>query len=333
MEQRLGSLIRNKLKASRLGFGLAAIGRPGYITLNHGLDVEDPNLGAMERRALLLLDRAYMGGVRYFDVARSYGRAEDFLATWLSRNPGVTNEVTIGSKWGYAYTADWQINAAVHEKKELSIAQLQRQWNETRTLIGSNLDLYQIHSATLVSGVLEDKAVCEALFDLRNENGVAIGLSLTGLDQVNTLEHALGIEVAGQPLFDTVQATWNLLETSVGHDLAEAHKSGVGVIVKEALANGRLTGRGSADLPNESLETLKRAAATTNTTISKLALAAVLAQPWADVVLSGATTVDQLEDNLGATEIVVDASTLDDLESIAEPAEAYWELRSKLPWT
>ncbi len=329
----MGSAIRSSLRKSRLGFGMAAIGRPGYITINHGIDVEDPSFDAMEQRALLLLDRAYKGGVRYFDVARSYGRAEDFLATWISRNPRASDEITIGSKWGYTYTADWQITAAVHEQKDLSLAQLQRQWNETKTLLGSNLDLYQIHSATLMSGVLGDVTVREMLFDLRNENGVAIGLSLTGPDQVSTLEYALSIEVGGEPLFDTVQATWNILESSVGNVLAEAHKSGVVVIVKEALANGRLTGRGSKHLPHESLETLRRAAVTTNTTISKLALAVVLAQPWVDVVLLGAITVDQLEDNLGATEIVLDDFTLNDLRSIAEQAEVYWDKRSKLPWT
>ena len=40
-----------------------------------------------------------------------------------------------------------------------------------------------------------------------------------------------------------MQATWNLLEPSAGPALAEARAAGMGVIIKEALANGRLTSR------------------------------------------------------------------------------------------
>ena len=42
-------------------------------------------------------------------------------------------------------------------------------------------------------------------------------------------------------LFDAVQATWNLLEPSATDALTRAHAAGLTVIVKEAVANGRLT--------------------------------------------------------------------------------------------
>ncbi len=50
---------------------------------------------------------------------------------------------------------------------------------------------------------------------------------------------------SGQPLFDSVQATWNLLEQSAGAALLEAQQRGVSVIIKEGMANGRLTSRNS----------------------------------------------------------------------------------------
>ena len=72
--------------------------------------------------------------------------------------------------------------------------------------------------------------------------GCAIGLTVTGPHQPETLRRALEVTVDGKPLFDCVQATWNVLEQSAGTGaLAEAHAAGLGVIVKEALANGRLT--------------------------------------------------------------------------------------------
>ena len=53
------------------------------------------------------------------------------------------------SKWGYTYTADWKIEADAHEVKEHSLAVLNRQAEESTSLLGPHLKLYQIHSATL----------------------------------------------------------------------------------------------------------------------------------------------------------------------------------------
>jgi aryl-alcohol dehydrogenase-like predicted oxidoreductase len=308
------------LPVSPLGIGLAALGRPGYINLGHAADVGETAVEAMEARAHAVLDAAYDGGVRYYDAARSYGRGEAFLASWLEHRALTAADVTVGSKWGYTYTADWRVDAAEHEVKDLSAATLRRQLRETRELLGERLSLYQIHSATLESGVLDDPAVREELARLRDE-GVFIGLTTTGAHQADTIERAL--EVGG---FDTVQATWNLHDRSAGPALAAASDVGLGVIVKEALANGRLTARGDG---TGSLETAARERATTP---DALALAAVLAQPWADVVLSGVATVPTLRSNLAALEINWDAELDERLAQLAEPADRYWEHRSQMPW-
>jgi aryl-alcohol dehydrogenase-like predicted oxidoreductase len=308
------------LPVSPLGLGLAALGRPGYINLGHAGDVGDTDVEAMERHAHDVLDAAYEGGVRYFDAARSYGRAEAFLASWLGRRGLSRGDATVGSKWGYTYTADWRIDVEEHEVKDLSVSTLRRQLGETRALIGEHLALYQIHSATIESGVLDDAAVREELARLR-EDGVRVGLTATGPRQAATIERAL--EVGG---FDAVQATWNVHERSATSALAAAHEAGLGVIVKEALANGRLTARGDAD------GRLTAAAREHGTTPDALALAAVLAQPWVDVVLSGVATVETLRSNLAALDVVWDAQAAGALAPLAEPADEYWERRSELAW-
>jgi aryl-alcohol dehydrogenase-like predicted oxidoreductase len=305
---------------SPVGLGLAALGRPGYISLGHAGDVGDTDVAAMERHAHEVLDAAYEGGVRYFDAARSYGRAEAFLASWLRRRGLSRDDVTVGSKWGYTYTADWRVDVDEHEVKDLSVSTLRRQLGETRALIGEHLALYQIHSATIESGVLDDAEVREELARLREE-GVRIGFTATGPRQAATIEHAL--EVGG---FDAVQATWNLHERSATDALAAAHEAGLGVIVKEALANGRLTARGDAD------GRLTAAARERGTTPDALALAAVLAQPWVDVVLSGVATVDTLRSNLTALDVAWDAQAEEALAPLTEPADEYWERRSELAW-
>jgi aryl-alcohol dehydrogenase-like predicted oxidoreductase len=304
------------LTVSRIGLGLAALGRPGYINLGHAGDLAGTDERSMELAAHAVLDDAYSRGVRYFDAARSYGRAEAFLASWLRERGLGPDDVTVGSKWGYTYTAGWRVDADTHEVKDLSAENLRRQKQESLELLGPNLRLYQIHSATLDSGVLEDPAVRDELERLRAD-GLAIGLTVTGADQRQTIERAL--EVGG---FDTVQATWNLLERSAGPALASAHEAGLGVIVKEALANGRLTERGG-------VPQLADAARQSGTTPDALALAAALAQPWADVVLSGAATAGQLDSNLTALELEPEQGLLDEYQ---EDPPTYWNKRSALPW-
>src|SRR5260370_42442776 len=103
------------------------------------------------------------------------------------------------------------------------------------------------------------------------------------------------VEVDGVDCFQTVQAPWNLLETSAAPAVVDAHARGWGVIVKEALGNGRLADRADA------------------------AFSAALAQPWANVVLSGAVTPMQLRQNMSA------------LVS-PQPPDAYWRDRKALAW-
>ena len=298
-----------------LGLGLAALGRPGYLTVGHGAAIgPDRSIEALQRHSDQVCDAAWEGGIRWFDAARSYGRAEQFLGEWLTGRGIGPEEVTVSSKWGYTYTADWKVDAEVQEVKDHSAAALARQWPETEASLGRWLRLYQVHSATLESGVLEDAAVHRQLAGL----GVPVGLSLSGPRQSDTLRRALTIEVDGAPLFSAVQATWNLLETSVGPALAEAHAAGWTVIVKEALANGRLA------VPGPMTSRLGE-----RPDVSALAVA--LAQPWADVVLSGAATVAQLRSNLQA--VAVTAPDRDRLGIPAIDPQIYWSERAAMPWT
>lgn len=326
------SLGRTGLTVTRLGLGLAALGRPGYINLGHADDLNrDYDVAAMQDHAHRVLDAAWAGGVRYFDAARSYGRAEAFLAAWLAARDIAPGAVTVGSKWGYTYTAGWQVDAETHEVKEHSLAVLQRQYAESTGHLGAHLDLYQVHSATLDSGVLENPAVWGQLAAYRAD-GLMIGLTLSGPRQAETLYRAMDLQIDGEPVFDTVQATWNLLEPSVGAALAGAHAAGMGVLVKETLANGRLTPRNDDPAFAEQRALLDAIAAAHATTIDAVALAAVLAQPWADVVLTGAAQRDHMQSNLAAADLTLDAATLDRLRTLAEPPDRYWQTRSDLAW-
>ena len=306
---------------TEVALGLAALGRPGYLNLGHGEDLGDHrSVEALRRRTHEVLDAAYQAGVRYYDAARSYGRAEEFLGAWLDARAIEPGTVTVASKWGYTYTAGWQVDADPPEVKDLSLAQLRRQLAETRALLGPWLSLYQIHSATASSGVLDDEAVLAELAGLR-ERGLAIGLSVSGTEQAVTVERA--VDRGG---FDTVQATFNLLEREAGPALERAHATGMRVIVKEAVANGRLTARGEC----APLEAVARRLGAPSDAV---AIAWVMARPWVDVALSGAATIEQLSSNLAATRIEWRPDLDEELAALAEPTERYWSTRSDLPWT
>ncbi|MEW1772488.1 aldo/keto reductase [Streptomyces sp. NPDC086777] len=309
---------------SHLGLGLAAVGRPGYINLGRESDLgEDRGVDALRTRTHELLDAAYAQGVRYVDVARSYGRSEEFLADWLSAHPDI-QDLVVGSKWGYTYTAGWSADAETHEVKDHSLATYERQRAETAELLGDRLDLYQIHSVTPDSPALTDKELHARLAEAA-AGGLTVGFSTSGPAQADAIRAALAVTVDGEPLFRTVQSTYNALETSAGPALAEAHDAGLTVIVKEGMANGRLA---APHAP----EVLRAVAEETGLGCDAVALAVVLRRPWAGVVLSGAATLGQLASNLHAAVVDLDADQLSRLATLAEEPRAYWEHRGSLPW-
>lgn len=321
------------LEGTPLGLGLAALGRPGYLNLGHARDLgPDRGVGALRAHAHTLLDAAWAAGVRWIDAARSYGLAEEFLAGWLAARGLAPGALTVSSKWGYTYTADWRADAEVHEVKDHSLAALRRQLAESRALLGAHLDAYQIHSATRETGVLADRAVLGELADLA-ASGVVVGLSVSGQGQAATIRDALAVDVDGVNPFRALQATWNLLEPSAGPALAEAADAGWAVLVKEGVANGRLAAGGEPTLTPDQRAVLRRVGERTGAQSDALALAAALAQPWSGVVLSGAATGEHLAANLRALEVTPTADDLADLATLAEPAEAYWSTRAALPWT
>ena len=322
----LVELGRTGLRVSRLGLGLAGLGRPAYMALGRADDLGgNRSTFAMMGRCHAVLDAASAAGIRYVDVARSYGLGEDFLSRWCETRRVGGDAITIASKWGYTYTGHWRVDALVHEVKTLTTQTQQQQVAESRSILGRRLSLYQIHSATLESGVLDDVDVLNELVRLRN-HGLRIGLTVTGPRQSDVIRRALAVRVDGLTLFQTVQATWNLLEPSAAAALAEARAEGWGVIVKEVLANGRLTTRHA----DTGLREVRACAYALGISLETFAVAAALQQPWADVVLCGAVRRDHLEAPLAALAVQAGPGVV---PPPVERSDEYWRRRAELAWT
>ncbi|WP_225755736.1 aldo/keto reductase [Actinotalea sp. Marseille-Q4924] len=313
----------------RLGLGLAAVGRPAYITpgrsadLGRGRAPED-----LERHTHGLLDAAVHAGIRYVDVARSYGRAEEFVSTWLAARD--LCDVEVGSKWGYRYVGGWRLDADVHEVKDHSVAAFHEQWPQTDRLLGAHLGRYLVHSATLDTGALTDPALHRELARVR-DRGIRVGISTSGPQQADAVRAALDVVVGGAPLFTAFQVTWNPLEPSVGPLAAEAADRGAQVVVKEAVANGRLAPGTADDAPG--VRHVVGLAQEAGVPVDQLCVAVALAQPWVWRVLSGAATVEHLASHVAGARLDLRQDVVAEALAATEVPAAYWAARSARAWT
>ena len=319
---------------AQLGLGMAAIGRPGYVTLTHAADLGgelDP--AAMESHAHEVLDAAYQSGIRYYDMARSYGKAEDFFASWLKERGLRPGDITVASKWGYTYTAGWSTRAEQHEVKDHSLSTFTRQFGESSDRLDGYLSLYQIHSVTADSATLNDEALIDAISRLR-EKGIKAGITTSGAGQATAILKSIDVQRDGRRVFDSVQATWNLLERGAESALEEAHKAGMKVVIKEALANGRLThGNENTDpVLYHNVRRIRQIAETRGATMEVVALAAACTRPWADIVLSGAATARQIQANAAVRDFEYSADLENQLREFAINSNDYWRARSGFAW-
>ena len=311
---------------NKLGLGLAALGRPGYINLGHHQNIgTDKSKEAMYFQAEKVLNFAYQSGIQYFDVARVYGASEEFLSKWIRKQNQFNGYV--GSKWGYEYLADWKIDTDVHERKDHSAAFLKQQWVETRLNLGKNIDLYQIHSVTPESNVLNDRSVLNELQNIK-KSGIEIGISTSGPSQAETIKKLLEINKV-ENLFTFIQCTINILEQSCQQILIEASESKINVIAKEVFANGRLSAA-NKEFHQKEILILRNLALDLNLSLEELSLIWAYQQKYINIVLTGAATVEQLQSNIDA--ISKKDLTLPNLLELGTSKESYWQSRKSLKW-
>lgn len=315
-------------KSDKIGLGTAAIGRPQYINIKQKSD-EAFSLEAFKQNGIKILDAAYAQGIKYFDTAPGYGFAEKLLIDWILGKKD--DEIEIATKWGYTYVADFDPNAKIHEVKEHSLQKLNEQWKQSKQL-SPHLSTYQIHSATIETGVLDNKEVLHRLFELKNKHGILIGITTTGSDQISVIKKALDIEVEGKQIFDVYQVTYNLFDQSLATISEELSNQNKRTIIKEALANGRV-------FPNENYPNYSKAykklidlSEKYETGIDAIALRFCLDSIPVYKVLSGASNVQHLSDNLKVSDFELDKSDVLALKELAVSTEFYWDERSKLSW-
>ncbi|QXP79752.1 MULTISPECIES: aldo/keto reductase [Winogradskyella] len=317
------------MSSTKIGLGLAALGRPDYLNIRPDSNI-DKSVATFRNTAFKVLDEAYQLGIRDFDVAPSYGLGEEFLQNWNDSRG--YKDVCLSTKFGYTYVANWEIGfSGKHEIKEHSIEKLNEQWEVSKALL-PNLKIYQIHSATLDSGVLTNNAVLSRLNELKQEYQLEIGISSSGTEQVKIIEEARKIEFNGEALFNSYQVTFNIFEQSTFQILKELINEGKTVIIKEGLANGRIFKYDKFKAYDKAYNYLETLSNKYNAGNDAIALRFIMDYLEPKVVLSGASNSIQLEQNLKASNFVLTEDEITTLKSFAVSKDHYWNERSDLEW-
>lgn len=306
---------------TKIGLGLAALGRPEYINFKEDSQIDKSEI-AFKQNALAMLQTAYNLGIRYFDTAPSYGKGEAFLKEW--QNSTQYKNTQLATKWGYTYVANWKLGyKGAHEIKEHSIEKLLEQWETSKEMLPA-LKVYQIHSATLESGVLENSKVLKKLAQIKQETGLSIGLTTSGPNQSTILQEASEIKINQQYLFDVFQVTYNVLEQSTFETLTNLIQLGKKIVIKEGVANGVIF-KNCPPLLNDLADKY-------NVGIDAIALRFIIdtLQPY--IVLSGAFSKDQLTDNLKALQLELTPNEIISLKTLGTKPENYWVNRKSLAW-
>ncbi|TXD52685.1 MULTISPECIES: aldo/keto reductase [unclassified Polaribacter] len=311
-----------------LGLGTAALGRPQYINVRQN-STNNSDLERFRNHSFQVLEEAYDAGIRYFDTAPGYGLAEELVLEWLRTKNDKTIE--IATKWGYTYTANFDANATVHEVKEHSLAKLNEQWNFSKQLL-PYLKVYQIHSATLETGVLENTEVLAQLTSLKKEHHLKIGLTTSGTNQVEVIKKALEVLVDGKPVFDLFQVTYNFLDQSLLQISDELIKKNKSIVIKEALANGRVFRNKTYPHYNDLYTVLESLSKKHSVGVDAISLKYCEQTIPNSVVLSGASSTKQLKENVKLNDFSLSTHDIKRLNSCKISPELYWSERKKLKW-
>lgn len=283
-----------------------------------------------EAQSFRLLDALTDAGINFIDTADVYsawahggegGQSETIIGKWLKKS-GKRDSVIIATKVGKDMGAG---------KKGLSKAYITKAVEDSlKRLQTDRIDLYQSHDDDQNTPFEE---TLSAFGDLMKQGKVrAIGAS-----NYNAQRLQAALEVSRKnnlPAYQTLQPLYNLYDREVYEKELEAVcvENGLGVINFYALASGFLTGkyRTEADLAqtrrqsnkkyfNERgfkiLKALDDVAAQYHANPAQVAVAWLIARPSITAPIASATSIEQLQDLIKATELKLDDSAIEILNA------------------
>ena len=283
-----------------------------------------------------IVAKSLASGVNFIDTADvySFGESEKLLGQALKNLSVPRKDVVIATKV-YSTMGDKPNDRGasrghIMDSVEASLKRLQT----------DHIDLYQIHATDPVTPIDE---TLRALDDLVSRGLVRyVGVSNW---QAWRIAKALGIsERRGLARFETVQAYYSIAGRDLERDIVPMmQEEMLGLMVWSPLAGGLLSGkygpgapgngegrRASFDFPPVDkdrawacLAVMREIAAKHGTSVATVALAYILAKPFVTTVIIGAKRVEQLDQNLAAVNLKLDADDLKKLDEVSELAPEY----------
>lgn len=318
---------------------------------NTGLFVSELCLGAMTfggegiwgsvgnlqvEQAQPIIGRALEAGINFIDTADVYsnGLSETIVGQSL-RNLGVRREeVVIATK------VNGPMETGPNDTGNSRGHILDGVKASLRRLQVDHIDLYQLHAFDTATPIEESLAALDLL--VRQGHVRYVGVSNWAAWQMaRALGHSERLNLAR---IASTQSYYSL----VGRDLEReilpfvtAEK--LGLLVWSPLSGGLLSGKFSRkpresdgsrrenfsfppvdmDLAYDVIDVLEVVAAEHEVSVARIALAWVLAQPAVSSVILGAKRLDQLEDNIAATGIVLTAADIERIDAVSRPKPEY----------
>jgi len=331
---------RRRLGASGLEVSVLSL---GAMTFGSGMP---PVTTVDERDARAMVDRALGAGVNLIDTADVYafGQSEEILGRCVRGLGGARrDDVLVATKCGFGS----------HEAGALSYDRVVADCEASLGRLGlDHIDLYQLHRPDRATPLEETLG---ALDDL-----VTRGLvRATGTSNFRAWETSAAVarqRALGRPAFTATQLYYSLVGREAEHELIpECRADDLGVIVWSPLSSGFLTGRYRAaegreagegrrttftfppvdpELGERALVALAGVAEGRGVSMAQVALAWVLAQPGITSAIVGASSLDQLDDNLAAAALELTAdelAALDAATALAPIYPAWWDPAMGIP--
>ena len=220
VRRRLG---QTALEISPLGFGAFKIGR------NQGIKYAQSYELPSEDEVSLLLNGVLDLGINYIDTAPAYGLSEQRIGKAIAHRK---DEFVLSTKVGENF-------AKGESRFDFSDQGVRDSISRSRERLRvAAIDLVFVHSDGNDLGVINQTDVISALGDLKTQGEIrAIGFS------GKTVEGAR----AALDWADAIMVEYHLDDLSHSGVIAEAAQRGVGIIVKKALASGRLPARSAIE--------------------------------------------------------------------------------------
>ncbi|MCU1529292.1 MAG: aldo/keto reductase [Frondihabitans sp.] len=307
-----------------------------YRTLGRtGIKVSPYALGAMmfgrlgnpdHDDSIRMIHKALDAGINFIDTADMYshGESEEIVAKALE---GRRDTVVLATKLGLPMSDDPNQQGA---SRRYIISAVEA---SLRRLNTDYIDLYQLHRPDPSTDLEESLS---ALTDLVRSGKVrAIGTS--SMPASDLVEAQWISERRGLERFRTEQPNYSILNRGIENEvLPVAERYGMGTLIWSPLAQGLLTGRVRKGAPTDlrratrfthlsderrvdAVEQIIPIAEQAGLKLTHLAMAFVITHPGVTSAIAGPRTMEQLDDLLAGSEVVLTDEILDQIDGVVTP--------------